>query len=55
MEKVEKLQAKISESINEVINSFKGTDKLDHFEITIKNHNGQLQVDSLIKNRVKAY
>lgn len=45
----------ITNHILTVLDDLDNKDKLDHFTINISNHNGNLQSDHTIKERIKVY
>lgn len=45
----------ITNHILTVLDDLENKDKLDHFTINISNHNGNVQLDHTIKERIKAY
>lgn len=53
--KAEKLLDTIVPSMKAIIKGLEQQDRLDHFEISISNHNGTIQVDQIQKDRLKAY
>ena len=55
MEKKEKLKNKINEFINVAIDKAVEDGNLEHFEIEISNHQGNLQMNSTTKKREKVY
>ncbi|WP_158281638.1 hypothetical protein [Sporanaerobacter acetigenes] len=55
MEKKEKLKHKINEFVNVVIDKAGENGDLEHFEIEISNHQGNLQMNSTVKRREKVY
>jgi hypothetical protein len=55
MEKKEKLKHKINEFINVAIDKAVEDGNLEHFEIEISNHQGNLQMNSTTKKREKVY
>lgn len=50
-----KLKAKINEFINIVIDKAAQDGSLEHFEIEISNHQGNLQMNNTTKYREKVY
>lgn len=55
MENKNKLKTKISEFIDIVIDKAAEDGSLEHFEIEISNHQGNLQMNSTTKTREKVY
>lgn len=55
MENKEKLKIKINEFINAIIDKATEDGSLEHFEIKISNHQGNLQMNSTTKTREKVY
>lgn len=55
MENKEKLKIKINEFINTVIDKANEDKKIDHFQIEISNHQGNLQLDYSLRDRKKVY
>jgi len=55
MEKKDKLKDKINKFINVVIDKAVEDGNLEHFEIEISNHQGNLQMNSTTKKREKVY
>lgn len=53
--KREKLEVKIYEMVKEILDEAEDKNNLDHFEFTVKNHEGTIQSDRVIKRRSKAY
>ncbi|MBC8590631.1 hypothetical protein [Wansuia hejianensis] len=55
MDNKDKLKNKINEFINVVVDKAAEDNKLDHFNIEISNHNGNLQMDYRLRDRKKVY
>ncbi|SDL19879.1 hypothetical protein [Natronincola ferrireducens] len=53
--KKEKIEIQINEFIKSVLNMAESEGKLDHINIEISNHNGNLQMDYTLRDRKKAY
>ncbi|AOY76790.1 hypothetical protein [Clostridium formicaceticum] len=53
--KKEMLQHQISEFVKSVLSMAETEGKLDHINIEISNHNGNLQMDYTLRDRKKAY
>ncbi|WP_160198546.1 hypothetical protein [Senegalia massiliensis] len=53
--KKEMLQYQINSFIENVLRLANNEGKLDHINIDISNHNGNLQMDYTLKDRKKAY
>lgn len=53
--KKEMLKDRLHEYIDSVLDMAEHQGKLDHFNIEISNHNGNLQMDNTMRNREKAY
>jgi hypothetical protein len=53
--KIEILEEKIHEYVTEVLMNAAKNNNIDHLEINIVNHKGTLQMESVLKNRDKAY
>jgi hypothetical protein len=53
--KRKKLEHDIKEFIKNVLNLAEQQDKLDHMNIEISNHNGNLQMDYKLRDRKKVY
>jgi len=53
--KKEMLKDRLYEFIDSVLDLADNQDKLDHMNIEISNHNGNLQTDYTLRDRKKAY
>lgn len=53
--KKEMLKERVYEFIESVLDLAENQDKLDHMNIEISNHNGNLQTDYTLRDRKKAY
>ncbi len=53
--KIENLAYQINSFITTVLRAAEREGKLDHFNIEISNHNGNLQMDYVVKDRKKVY
>lgn len=53
--KFEQLKEAITPMLDEILESLIKQDKIDHFEISIVNHAGTIQMDQVTKMRKKAY
>ena len=54
-EQGEKLKRQITEFINAAIDTAEKSEKLDHINIEISNHQGNLQMDYTLRDRKKVY
>lgn len=53
--KKQNLKNEIGRYIDEIVDTAENMDSLDYFTIEISNHQGNLNVDCVLKNRKKVY
>lgn len=53
--KKQAIKVMIEQYIEEMIELAENQGSLDHFELSISNHQGSLQMDCLLRDRAKAY
>lgn len=54
-DKIQQLKETIEPMLDVILQSLAAQDKLDHFELELKNHKGDIQLNQMTKMRVKAY
>ncbi len=54
-DKRQKIEDKIKEFVGKVLNVAEKEEKLDHLNMEISNHNGNLQMDYTLRDRERAY